>query len=76
MAAGAMNESGALGALADWLGDKPYLMGATPTGIDATAYGLLANILAVPIASPVKDYGLGRPNLVAWLARIRERYYP
>lgn len=65
-----------IGALADWLGDKPYLMGDRPTGIDATAYGLLANILAVPIASPVKDYGLDRPNLVRWLARIRDRYYP
>jgi glutathione S-transferase len=34
-----------IGAVSDFLGDKPYLMGEDPTGIDAAAYGLLANFL-------------------------------
>jgi glutathione S-transferase len=59
-----------VGALADFLGDKPFLMGASATSIDATAYGLLANIMNVPIASPVKDDALKRANLVAWVERV------
>lgn len=59
-----------LAALADFLGEKPFLMGAAPTSIDATAYGLLANIMKVPIASPVKDDAFRRANLVAWVERM------
>jgi hypothetical protein len=64
-----------LGALADWLDNNPHPMGATPTGI-AAAYGLVASVLEAPLASPVKDHGRGRPNLVAWRAWFRSRYYP
>ena len=64
-----------IGAISDFLGDKPFLMGEQPTGIDAIAYGILANILLVPVASPVKDEGLRRTNLVAWLERFRERTF-
>jgi hypothetical protein len=63
-----------VGAVADFLGDKPFLMGATATEIDATAYGLLANIMNVPIASPVKDAALERANLGAYVERIGSRY--
>jgi len=62
-----------VGALADVLGAKPFLMGDTPTEIDAIAYAQLANIMQVPIASPVKDYALGRANLVAYLERMMSR---
>ena len=55
------------------LGDQPFLMGDTPTEIDAIAYAQLANIMQVPITSPVKDYALGRPNLVAYLERMMSR---
>jgi glutathione S-transferase len=64
-----------VGALADVLGDKPYLMGHEATEIDAVAYGILANIALVPVASPVKDEALRRRNLVAYLARFAERYF-
>jgi glutathione S-transferase len=64
-----------IGAVADFLGDKQYLMGDTPTQIDAVAYGVLANIMLVPIESPVKDAGLRRRNLVNFIERIRERYF-
>ncbi|HEV7735284.1 MAG TPA: glutathione S-transferase family protein [Candidatus Binatia bacterium] len=62
-------------AIADVLGDTPYLMGETATEIDAIAYGLLANIMNVPIASPVKDAALARANLVAYLERFASRYF-
>lgn len=66
---------GDIGAIADYLGDKPFLMGDAPTGIDAVAYGFLANMLDVPIRSPARDAGLQRPNLVDYLERIRARYF-
>lgn len=64
-----------VGAIADFLGDKPFLMGGNATEIDAVAYGILANIMIVPIASPIKDEALRRANLVAFVERIRERYF-
>jgi glutathione S-transferase len=64
-----------LGAVADYLGDKPFLMGDRATTADAAAYGLLANILLAPIATPIKEAGLGRDKLVAYLHRIQEQYY-
>ena len=64
-----------LGALADFLGDKPYFLGANPTETDAVAYGQLANIILAPIATPVKDEALSRKNLVAFVDRFRARYY-
>jgi glutathione S-transferase len=64
-----------VGAIADFLGDKPFLMGGTATEIDAVAYGILANIMLVPIASPIKDEAMRRTNLVDFLARIRDQYF-
>jgi glutathione S-transferase len=64
-----------IGAIADVLGSKPFLLGDTPTEIDAVAYGLLPNIMYVPLASPVKDAALARPNLVAWVERMRRRFF-
>lgn len=64
-----------MGALADLLGDKPFLLGARPAEIDAIAYGLLPNIMHVPIASPVKEEALKRANLVAYVERLRQRYF-
>jgi len=64
-----------VGALGDFLGAKPFLMGDAPTSIDAVAYGLLANIAWSPAVSPVKDEIASRPNLTAWLERMRARYF-
>jgi len=62
-------------ALAEFLGDKPFLMGNTPTQVDAVAYGLLANIATVPIESPVRDEIESRSNLNRYIERVREKYY-
>ena len=61
--------------MAQLLGDKPFLMGDSPTQIDAVAYGILANIACVPIESPVKQEIQSHPNLVDYLERVRQRYY-
>jgi len=64
-----------IGAIADFLGDKPFLMGGAATEIDATAYGVLQNIMNVPITSPIQDAALQRANLVAYLERLQSRYF-
>lgn len=64
-----------IAAIADFLGDKPFIMGEKPTEVDAVAYGLLPNIMNVPLTSPIKDAGLQRANLVAWVERVRARYF-
>ena len=64
-----------IAALSAVLGAKPFFMGDTPTEIDATAYGLLANIIAAPTVSPVKQDALARLNLVAFVDRFNMRYY-
>lgn len=62
-------------ALAAFLGDKSYFLGEYPTSLDASAFGLLINIIACPIESPLKDHGLTKRNLVAYVDRIMNEYY-
>ena len=64
-----------VGALADFLGDKPFLMGDAPTEIDAIAYGQLPNIMHVPLESPVKEAALRHANLVAYVTRVKDRVF-
>lgn len=65
-----------IGALAAILGGKPWFMGDTPSEVDAVAYGQLANIHDVGFASPLKPVIAGHANLVSFLQRFRERFYP
>ena len=73
----ALYERGAecLQAMSDLLGDRPYLFGANPTRGDATAYAFLANVIVAPIDSPLKQAGLGHPNLVAYCDRMAKRAF-
>ena len=65
-----------LEALSTFLGDKPYLMGKTVCGADATLFGVLAGILTPYFDTPLRDAALRHGNLVAYNARMMERYYP
>lgn len=62
-------------ALAVSLGDQPYFFGGKPTTLDASAFGLLINIIACPIESPLKEHGLAKQNLVHYVERIKHRYF-
>lgn len=64
-----------LGAIADFLADKPFLMGEQPRTVDAMTYGMLVNLIEVPVKSPVKDYAQSRGNLQAYCDRMKARYY-
>jgi len=62
-------------ALAAYLGEKPFFHGDRPTTLDAVAYAYIANLIWVPIESPVKQHALAHPNLKAYCRRMKERYY-
>lgn len=64
-----------LTAVSDFLGDKPFLMGEQPTSLDATAYGFLANLLWVPIESPLKESGKSLTNLDPYCQRMKSAFY-
>ena len=64
-----------ISALADFLADKPYMMGDTPCTLDATAYAFLANLLWVPVESPIKQHAQQYPQLDAYCQRMRRQYY-
>ena len=62
-------------AVADFLGDKPFMLGANPTSLDATAHAFLANLLWAPVASPIQRHAQARPTLEAYCQRMRARYF-
>ncbi len=64
-----------LNALSDFLADKPFFMGNQPTTLDASAYGLLANILWVPLESPLKDHAEKLSNLSTYCQRMKATFY-
>jgi glutathione S-transferase len=63
-----------LAALAGLLGARPFFAAAQPTTIDTIAYGMLANILLVPIESELKRGAQGFANLVAWTEAMERRF--
>lgn len=62
-------------ALADFLNDKPFIMGDKPTSIDACVYGLLANILLVNLNSELKQHAQTHQNLQQYCFRIRDTFW-
>lgn len=65
-----------LSVLSTFLKSSAFLLGDEPTSIDASAYAFLANILEVPIASPLHDYAKTQPQLIAYCERMKQRFYP
>jgi len=65
-----------LGALADFLADKPYLMGQHPCGVDATVFAFVAACFPTQFRTPIRMAAELQPNLVAYRDRMLQRYYP
>jgi glutathione S-transferase len=64
-------------ALSDFLSDKPFFFGEQPTILDATAYGIVRNLVEVPmLASPLDDQAKQLDNLVAFCDRMTAKFYP
>lgn len=64
-----------LTAIADVLGDQAFLMGDQPTTVDATGYAFLANVLWVPVDSPLQRHARSRPALQAYCQRMKARTF-
>jgi glutathione S-transferase len=65
-----------LNALSLMLGEKPFMMGEQPSGVDAIAFAEMAAILTPFFDSPLRRKAEGYPNLVAYTTRMMKRYYP
>lgn len=63
-------------ALAVQLGDKPWLMGEIQSGVDATAFGMLACVLTPFFDTPLRRAAQAHANLTAYVARMMQRFYP
>jgi len=64
-----------LTAIADFLADKPFMLGEQPTSLDATAHAFLANVLWAPVDSPIRQHAQARPTLEAYCQRMKARYF-
>lgn len=63
-------------ALAQLLGDKPYLLGDHQCGVDASIFAQLASVLTPFFDSPVRDAASCHANLVAYTDRMMSLYFP
>ncbi len=65
-----------LRALSDFLGEKAYFMGVEATTIDATAFGLLANIVYCGLESPqFKLMKEELKNLADYVERVKSEFW-
>ncbi|MGH8580567.1 MAG: glutathione S-transferase family protein [Gammaproteobacteria bacterium] len=58
--------------IADYLGDKPFMHGDSPSLIDACAFATVANIVEPPFEGPVKEEAKRQANLVRYSERMRD----
>lgn len=63
-------------AIAAHLGAKPFFMGDTPTGVDATLLAFVAATLCPTFTSPIRAAAERHDNLVRYVGRMTARYYP
>ena len=64
-----------LAAIETLLGEKAFMLGDTPTSLDATAYGFLANLLDTDFDNPLNRQARATPGFVAYCARIKHGYF-
>lgn len=65
-----------LQAVADYLGDRPFLMGEQLTTIDAIAYAFLASVLYVPFETDLKRITEDFPTLVTYCEAMEQGLQP
>jgi glutathione S-transferase len=65
-----------IGAVADYLGDKPFFMGSEPTGVDATIFAFSCGALCTHFASPTREIAARHENLRRYVGRMTARFYP
>jgi glutathione S-transferase len=63
-------------AVAAYLGQKPFFMGAEPVGIDATMFSFVAGALCPTFESPIRAAAERHDNLKRYVGRMAGRFYP
>ena len=63
-------------ALAQILGDKPYLLGDSPCGADASVFAQIASALTDFFDSPLCGIVAAHENLVRYHDRMMAQYFP
>jgi len=63
-------------AIADFLAEKPYLMGEAPSGVDATVFPFMAHALCPLFETAIRTCTGRRSNLVAYRNRLMAQYFP
>jgi glutathione S-transferase len=63
-------------AVAAYLGQKPFFMGAEPIGIDASMFSFVAGALCPAFESPIRAAAERHDNLKRYVGRMAGRFYP
>lgn len=64
-------------AISTYLGSKPYLMGDRPTVVDCSLFGIITQVICVPMKFPERKYIQDNcPNLLDFVDRIKSNYWP
>jgi glutathione S-transferase len=63
-------------AIASYLGQKSFFMGAEPTGVDATMFAFVAGALCPQFDTPIRAAAERHENLKRYVGRMTARYYP
>jgi len=66
----------AIDAIAEYLGPKPFFMGAKPTGADATMFAFTANVLCPIFETPIRTAAERHDNLKRYVGRMTACFYP
>ena len=65
-----------LDAVAAYLDQKPFFMGAEPVGVDATMFSFVAGVLCPAFESPIRVAAERHDNLKRYVGRMTGRFYP
>jgi glutathione S-transferase len=63
-------------ATAEFLADKPFFIGAEPTGVDATMFPFAAGALCPVFDTPLRAAAERHDNLRRYVGRMAARFYP
>jgi glutathione S-transferase len=63
-------------AIAEFLGAKPFFMGAEPAGVDAAMFAFAAGALCPTFDTPLRTAAERHDNLKRYVGRMAARYYP
>jgi glutathione S-transferase len=67
--------AGDLDAIAELLGDRPFLLGDVPRTVDCTLFAFLEGTLGYPLDGEIKKHAQSHANLVAYRKRIRDKWW-